>query len=391
MPQGLAQDVAELKEELVAVRRDLHQHPELAFQEFRTAGIVAARLEGLGYAVRKGVGRTGVVGLIEGQGDGPTVMIRVDIDGLPVLEAEGRPYASKEQGRMHACGHDAHTAVGLALAEVFAKRRREMKGRVKLVFQPAEEIVAGAPEMLKDGVMKDPPVDRVLSFHVWSPLAVGKVGVKAGVLFASADEIHITVKGKGGHAGLPHLSVDPVAISAQLISTLQTIISREVSPAKGGVLSFGHIQGGTQFNIIPDTVEIGGTVRAFNEAVRVQILTRVQEITAAVTHGMRADYEFTHPHGTPAVDNNAEVVGVVAQAAEGVVGKENVVTMEPVPVGDDCAYFLNEAPGCYFLVGSANEARGITAPHHSPRFDVDEGALPIATHVLAEAAFHYLR
>ena len=241
MAQSVAQDVAELQEELIAVRRDLHQHPELAFQEHRTAGIIASRLEALGVQVKRGVGVTGVVGLIEGRSPGPTVMIRVDIDGLPVLETPGRPYGSREQGRMHACGHDAHTAVGLALASIFARRRGEMKGRVKLVFQPAEEIVAGAQAMLKDGVMRDPPVDKVLSFHVWSTLPVGTVGVRPGVIFGSADEFAIVVKGRGGHGGLPHLSVDPIAVAGQLITTLQTILAREVPPAKGGVLGFGRL------------------------------------------------------------------------------------------------------------------------------------------------------
>ena len=391
MAQSVAQDVAELQEELIAVRRDLHQHPELAFQEHRTAGIIASRLEALGVAVKRGVGGTGVVGLIEGRSPGPTVMIRVDIDGLPVLETAGRPYGSREQGRMHACGHDAHTAVGLALASIFARRRGEMKGRVKLVFQPAEEIVAGAQAMLKDGVMRDPPVDKVLSFHVWSTLPVGTVGVRPGVIFGSADEFAIVVKGRGGHGGLPHLSVDPIAVAGQLITTLQTILAREVPPAKGGVLGFGTVHGGSQFNIIPDTVELTGNIRAFSEDVRAQLLKRAEEVTAAVTRGLRADYEFRHLHGTPAIDNNPEVAALVARVAEGVVGAKNVVQVEPTPVGDDCAYFIREAPGCYFLVGSANETRGITAPHHSPLFDVDEGALPIATRVLAEAALQYLK
>jgi len=390
MRAEIAQYVSELTEELIAVRRDLHRHPELAFKEERTAGLVARRLRELGLKVKTGVAGTGVVGLLEGSQPGPTVMFRLDMDALPIQEPQDRPYSSQNPGVMHACGHDGHTAVGLAVASILARYRHSIKGRVKLVFQPAEEIIAGAARMVEEGVMRDPPVDRVLSVHVWPGLPVGTIGVRAGPIFASVDEIALTIEGRGGHGGMPHLSVDAIAIAAQVHSTLQLIMGREVAPSQPAVLGFGTIHGGTQFNVICERVEMRGNVRCFDEQVRSQMLGRVREIASAVVTGLRGRLEFQHVRGCPAVVNDPEVAQRVAEVGAGVVGEGNVVQVDPQPVGDDCAYFLKEAPGCYFLLGIANPDRGITEPLHSPRFDLDEAALPIATHVLAETALSYL-
>jgi len=390
MADEMASEVEGLKDEMVALRRDLHRHPELAFQERRTAGTVASRLEELGISVRTGVAETGVIGLLQGGAPGPTVMIRADIDALPVQEVPGRPYSSVEEGKMHACGHDGHTTILVAVAKLLAGRKGSLKGRVKLVFQPAEETMSGAQPMVEEGVMENPKVDRVLVCHLWSPLEVGTVGVRPGPIFVSTDEIRVLVKGKGGHGGLPHLSVDPVVIAAHTIVALQSIVSREVDALQRVVLSFGRISGGTQFNIIPDEVRLEGNLRTLDEEVRSFVMKRVAEVAGSVAAAMRGRAELVHVRGIPPVVNDREVTEVVAAVAGRVVGKENVIQVEPVAVGDDAALFLERAPGCYFLVGAGNKERGITAPHHNPEFDIDEAALPIAARILAEAALHYL-
>lgn len=384
-------DVAELKDELVATRRDLHMHPELAFQEHRTAGIVASHLEAHGWKVTRGVAKTGVVGLLEGGKDGPTLMIRVDMDALPIQEPKNKPYASKNDVKMHACGHDAHTAIGIITAQLLAKYQKNIRGRVKLVFQPAEETVEGGKAMLEAGVMRAPNVDMVLSVHMWPPLPAGAIVAQGGPLFASVDEVKIVVTGKGGHGGLPHMSVDPIPIAAQVVSTLQSLISRETQPGESAVLGFGTIHGGSQFNIICEEVTLTGNIRTHSEQVRVMLLKRAEEVTAAVTKAMRGGYQFVVPRSAPVLVNDPGVARVVADAARDVVGSDKVMSIPPRAVGDDCSYFLQQAPGCYFLVGCANEARGITAPLHSPQFDIDEEVLPIAARVMVGAALRLLQ
>ena len=383
-------DMASIRERLVEDRRDFHRNPELAFQEHRTAGVVAERLDSLGWNVRTGVGETGVLGQLEGSGGGPTVLIRVDMDGLPVQEPMDRPYSSQVEGLMHACGHDGHMAVGLAVADLLSQRRNHLKGNVKLAFQPAEEIASGAQKMIDDGAMRNPKVDRTLSFHLWSGLPVGQVTAQPGPIFSSADGIRLTIKGKGGHGGMPHLSVDPILISAHVITALQTILSREIAPTETGVLGFGTIRGGTAFNVVSDTVELAGTIRTLDDSVRDYILRRVEEISSQVAQAMRGECEFTHVVGVPPVVNDEEVSKLVTDVAQTVVGPENVVTITPLQLGEDVTLFLRQAPGCFFLVGCGNAAKGITASHHSAEFDIDEDSLPIAAQIMTEATLRYV-
>ena len=383
-------DMVSIRERLVEDRRDFHRNPELAFQEHRTAGVVAERLDSLGWNVRTGVGETGVLGQLEGSGGGPTVLIRVDMDGLPVQEPMDRPYSSQVEGLMHACGHDGHMAVGLAVADLLSRRRDDLKGNVKLAFQPAEEIASGAQKMIDDGAMRDPKVDRTLSFHLWSGLPVGQVTAQPGPIFSSADGIRLTIKGKGGHGGMPHLSVDPILISAHVITALQTILSREIAPTQTGVLGFGTIQGGTAFNVVSDKVELAGTIRTLDDSVRDYILRRVEEISSQVAQAMRGECEFTHVVGVPPVVNDEEVSKLVTDVAQTVVGPENVVTITPLQLGEDVTLFLRQAPGCFFLVGCGNAAKGITASHHSAEFDIDEDSLPIAAQIMTEATLRYV-
>ena len=386
----IAKDVAALRDQLVETRRDFHRNPELSFQERRTGEIVANRLEASGWRVTRGVAETGVVGLLEGSGPGKTVMIRVDIDALPIQEPGDRPYSSLVDGVMHACGHDGHTAVGLAVAQLLSGYRDSIKGHIKMVFQPAEEIMSGAARMIEEGVMNDPQVDTVLSFHLWSPLPVGQVVSQEGPIFSSADEIRITVSGKGGHGGMPHLSVDPILIASHVVTALQTVLSREIPPTQPAVLGFGTIHGGTAFNVVSDQVELTGTVRTLDDSIREFILKRAEEIATGVARGLRGDVRFQHSRGAPAVVNDGSVAELVAEVATSIVGGDNVVSITPAQVGDDAAFFLREAPGCYFLVGCANAQRGITASHHNPQFDIDEDALPLATRILTEAALRYV-
>ena len=390
MSKDLKQDIHASREEMVSIRRDIHAHPELAFQEERTSRLVAERLEALGIQVTTGVATTGVVGLLEGGGAGPTLMLRADMDALPVQETPEIPYASQSAGVMHACGHDGHVSVLLAVASILAKHRDSLGGRVKLVFQPAEESMSGARVMVDEGVMGNPTVDRVLGFHLWNSLPVGQIGVRPGAIFASADEFRVTVTGKGGHGALPHLAVDPVTISAQVISALQTLVSRERPPLKGAVLTIGTIHGGTAFNIIADRVEMRGTLRTFDEDLRNMLMGRISEVVAGVCAALRGSFEFEHVQGCPSVENDPVVADFVHSVASRAVGLANIPSIEPTTVGDDMAHFLQEAPGCYFLVGSSNPAAGLDAPHHSSTFDFDEDALAIAAEILVRGTLEYL-
>jgi amidohydrolase len=278
----------------------------------------------------------------------------------------------------------------MAVAELLSRYKDSIKGRIKLVFQPAEEIMSGAIKMIEEGVMKDPDVDRVLSFHLWSGLPVGQVVSQAGPIFSSADEIRITARGRGGHGGMPHLSVDPIIIASHIVTSLQTILSREISPTQTAVLGFGTIHGGTAFNVVSDQVELSGTVRTLDDSVREFVLRRAEEIATAVAKGLRGEAQFKHVRGAPAVVNDESVAALVAEVAAPIVGEDNVVTMAPPQVGDDATFFLREAPGCYFLVGCANSQRGITASHHNAQFDIDEDSLAVATRILTEATLRYV-
>ncbi|MBI3979970.1 MAG: amidohydrolase [Chloroflexi bacterium] len=389
--ETLQEAVRRRREQLIELRRDFHRHPELAYHEERTTRVIADRLAELGVEARLGVGGpTGVVGLLRGSRPGPTLLIRADIDALPVQEQNEVPYRSEHPGLMHACGHDGHTAVVLTVSEILAARSERLPGTVKLVFQPAEEQANGARRMVEAGVMEDPHVDGVLSFHLWNNLPVGKVGVRPDAIFASADEFNLTIRGKGGHGAMPHLAVDPIAVAGYVITALQTVTSREISPFQPAVVTIGSIHGGTAFNVIADEVRLAGTVRSFQEPVRRQMLDRIEAIVRGVAEGMRASSTFELRCGAPPVVNDPRMAAIVRAAASEVVGPDNAFACEPSTTGDDVSEFMNRAPGCYFLVGSANPSRSPTYSHHHPRFDFDEAALPIATETLVRAALKFL-
>jgi amidohydrolase len=387
-------EIDELVPGMVALRRDLHEHPELAFEEIRTSGIVTQRLRTLGLEVQTGVAKTGVVGLLRGNSSkagAKTIAIRADMDALPIHELNEIDYRSTVDGKMHACGHDGHISILLAVANILSKRRAELTGNVKFIFQPAEEVVGGAEPMVKEGAMQG--VDGVIGLHLISNYAFGRVGVRAGTVFASADKLLLTVKGKGGHAAMPHGSVDPIVIAAYIITALQTLISRETSPFSPAVITIGTIQAGTAFNIIPETVEMQGTMRAFTAEHREQLLRRISELTNGIASAMGGSCDVQVLNGCPPCINDAMMTELVYHAAVASVGDDHVDSSEEVMTtgSDDMGYFLNAVPGCYFIVGAHNEEKGAKYPLHHPRFNVDEDSLPIGVEVLTRAAIEYLR
>ena len=390
MPDFL-NEAQELFEFTRFLRRDLHRHPELGFQEVRTAGIVTRSLTELGLEVTPGVGKTGVVALIEGSKPGPVVMLRFDMDALPIVEETGAEYASSNPGVMHACGHDAHTAVGLTVARILQNHRQELNGTLKFVFQPAEEGLGGAEVMIKDGVLENPKPAYALGLHVWNEKPLGWLGIAAGPIMAAGEIFHLKIKGKGGHGAVPNLTVDPIVASAQVIAALQSIISRNVSPLKAAVISVTTIHSGEAFNVIPPSVQLQGTIRTFEPEVRATVLQRFEEIIRGVAEGMGCQAELEVKKLTPAVVNDPRVTRRVQSTVRQMLPSDQLETEYRSMVSEDMAYFLERVPGCFVFLGSANTAKGLDAPHHHPRFDIDEDVLPKAAAIMAGAALELLQ
>ncbi len=361
----------------VSVRRDFHMHPELGLEEKRTQKVIREHLKALGIRPRN-VGGTGVTGLIRGRAEGRTLLLRADMDALPVTEENRVPYASREPGRMHACGHDGHMAVLLSVA----RHLRETglpEGNVKLCFQPGEEGFRGAARVIEDGILENPPVDACFALHVWRDLPVGKIAVLPGPCMAATDLFTVRITGKGGHAAYPHLSVDTVAVAAQVVGALQTIVSRQVDPLDTAVVTVGSIRAGTTYNVIPETAVLQGTCRTFRKRTRKLVHRRVKEIAAGVARALGARAEVEYDEFLPATVNDPKAAALAREAAAEVVGARNVVEADPSMGGEDMSLFLERVPGCYAFVGLRNEKRGIRHPHHHPRFDMDEECLAIAT------------
>jgi amidohydrolase len=372
--------------DMVAVRRDLHQHPELGFQETRTAGVVAERLRALGYTVRTGLGKTGVTGFLKGGRPGKTVLLRADIDALPIQEQTGAPYASQHPGAMHACGHDAHTAMALSAAEVLAKDAPALGGNLFVVFQPAEEILIGAPAMLQDGALEGVSPDTAFAVHVMNRIPVGTIAVRSGPIMTSADKLGITVRGRGGHGANPHNAVDPVVAAAQIITALQTLVSRETPPLQPAVLSITMLKAGTAFNIIPDTVEMTGTLRCFDADLRATLLASLQRTAEGIATAFRCTATVANEFLTPAVLNDPAVTALARNVAAGVVGADKVVEWEPLTGSDDVAYFWERVPGCYAFIGSGRTDGVPSAAGHNAKFDIDESCMAIGAEFLVRAA-----
>lgn len=390
----LRDEAEAMREQLIAVRRDLHVHPELAFHEVRTASIVADKLNALGFEVQTGVGKTGVVGLMEGAkpADQPlTLLLRFDMDALPIHEQVNVDFKSQSENKMHACGHDAHTSIGLAVAEMMAKHRDQWAGVAKFVFQPAEEIARGARAMIDDKVLESPKPDRALSVHVWSTMEAGRIVMTDGPQMAGSQSFSIVVRGRGAHGASPQQGADPVVASAHIISALQTIVARNVDPLESSVVTVGSIHGGSAPNIIPDVVEMQGTIRAFKEDVLALLVKRVKEIVAGVATALGVTATTTFfDDSTPPVSNDPAMAAIVRGVAGELVGEANVLNGYRTMGAEDAAYFLKAAPGAYVFVGAGNKAKGMTEPHHSPRFQIDEDAMPLAVTLLTASAIKML-
>jgi amidohydrolase len=374
-----------------SLRRDFHMHPELGFQEVRTAGIVAKELQNLGLEVTTGVGKTGVVAMIEGTRPGPTLLLRADMDALPILEQTGAVYASQNPGVMHACGHDGHTAILLTVAKMLNSARDQFPGTIKLVFQPAEEGQGGAESMITAGVFDNPKVDVTFGLHLWNEKPVGWLGIAEGSTMAGAEKFDITITGKGGHGAMPQGAIDPVLAGAQIVIALQSIVARNVAPLDSAVVSVTQFHGGDAFNVIPQTVELGGTIRTFKPEVRELVLKRASEIATGIAEALGSQAEFKNTRLTPAVVNDPATIKLVQKAAQKILPELTVDESAPITMGsEDFAFMMEKVPGCFVFVGSANAERGLNYGHHHPKFDVDERALSQAAALMAQSAVEIL-
>ena len=373
--------------QLVATRRDLHAHPELGFEETRTATLAADRLRALGYAVTTGVGRTGVVALKAGGGGGHCVLLRADMDALPVEEANAVPYRSKHAGKMHACGHDGHVAIGLEVARRLAALR--LAGTVKFAFQPAEEASNGAQAMIADGVLDAPTVDAAFGLHLWNDLPVGTVGIMSGAIMASVDQFEIEIHGRGGHAAAPHQTIDSVLIAAHVVTGLQSLVSRRRSPLEAGVVSVTEMHAGRAFNVIPARADLRGTVRTFGGRFWEDAPRLIQETAQGIAAAFGARAEVHYRRLSAPLVNDERLTTLMHDVAAELLGAANVKHGVRTMGGEDMSFFLNKVPGCFAFVGSA-PPNGTASPHHSPTFDIDEESLVIGAELLTRTALHYL-
>ena len=371
--------------DIVALRRDFHTHPELGFQETRTASIVAKRLRDLGLEVRENVGKTGVVGVLRGAHDGPCVLVRADMDALPIHEENEWEWKSKTRGLMHACGHDAHTAIGLSVARILAGERETLRGTVKFMFQPAEEGMGGAGVMIEDGLLENPRPDFALALHVWSQIEAGKIGVSSGPVMACADEFRALILGKGGHGAIPHQTVDAVVMAAHVVTALQTVVSRGVKPLESAVVTVGELKAGSAFNVIAGEAHLSGTTRAFDQTTREFLEKRVREIVETVPKAFGGRGEFQFLKGYPVTINDEVVTARLKPIFEGVVGAQNVEPFEPTLGAEDMSMVFEHVPGCYFFVGGRNEKIDAVYPHHHPKFNICESSLYVGTQAMVAA------
>jgi len=383
----------EVHEDVVKWRRYLHQIPEVGLDLPETSSYIMQQLDGMGIPYRKNVGVSGIVGLIEGGIPGKTIALRADMDGLPIKEETGLPFAS-QNGNMHACGHDAHSAILLGVAKVLNGDKENLKGNIKLIFQPAEEGPGGAKPMLDDGAFENPRVDGVMGLHIGGLTGDSKDGevlVSYGSMMACLDRFKMTIRGKGCHGAYPENGVDPISIASQVIANVQTIISREVSPTDPGVITFGMIKGGSQYNIISDTVELEGTCRAVDQDVREYLAKRLEEISRSVAEGMRGSIEFDYTFGYPPLVNNEEVTKYFVQSAKKLIPEEDIREMKkPVMGGEDMAYFINEVPGTYIFLSSHEPVDGALYPHHNSKFNINEDVMQRGVALIAQAATDWL-
>ena len=388
---NISSEVKALASEMIQLRRDFHRRPELGFQETRTAGVVAERLRSLGYTVRTGLGKTGVTGLLRGGRPGKTVLLRADIDALPIREETDVPWRSDTAGVMHACGHDAHTAMGLAAAAILAKEAPSLAGDLFFVFQPAEELLIGAEAMLKDGALEGVLADAAFAIHVMNRWPTGTVAICDGAAMTSADKLTLTITGRGGHGASPHLAIDPIVAAAQIITALQTLVSRETPPLSTAVLSLTTLKAGTAFNIIPDAVEMTGTLRCFDAPLREKLLASLRRTAECLAASLRCTARVESQFLTPTLRNDPATTALAREVAATIVGESRIVPTEPLTGSDDVAYFWERVPGCYAFVGSAKPEWSPAPAAHNAKFDIDESAMEIGAEFLVRAARRVLQ
>lgn len=383
-----------VEEDMIRWRRDLHRIPELGLELPKTSAYVQGVLDELGIEYKTLVNGNAIVGLIHGGQEGPVMALRADMDALPIREETGLEFAS-DNGKMHACGHDGHTAMLLGAAKVLQENRNLIKGKVKLLFQPGEEYPGGALPMIEEGAMEDPKVDAVMGIHnghIFPEIPKGMVGIKYGPMMASMDRILLKIKGKGAHGAYPHDSIDPISMSFQIGTALQTLVSRETKPVDPVVLSICRIEGGFNQNIIPGMVEMEGTVRTLNRETRSRIARRIEELSKGIAQSMRGDAELTYDFKYPPLINDEEFTRFFRDIAVKVVGEEKIFEMkEPVMGGEDMAYFLEKAPGTFIFLNNPKEIDGDIYPHHNSKFDIDESYFKVGAALFVQTVFDYLK
>ncbi len=380
-----------LKAQIVNDRRTIHQNPELSFNEFTTMEYVCNRFDSMGIAYKSGIAGTGILAEIEGKNPGKCLLIRADMDALPLEEKGDKEYLSKNKGIMHACGHDAHTAILINTAEILLNLREYFNGTVKFLFQPGEETTGGAEPMINEGVLDSPRVDACIALHVDSDLDVGTMRVKDGPVYASPDDFNITIHGRGGHGAEPHLAIDPIVVSSQIINQLQTIVSRSVDPFDEAVVTIGAINAGYANNIIPDTAKLLGTARTLTNEMRSFVSEKIQTIVKNTCEMYGATYEYEFIKLFPPLINNMEIARWLFESAKNCLGEENCIWGgRPTMAGEDFAYFSQNVPSAIFKLGCRNEAKGITAPIHNPYFDIDEECLKYGVAIFSEFALRFL-
>ena len=379
-------DIKLIKSFIIETRRDIHKYPELSFKEFRTSKLVAKNLKSWGIDVQENVAQTGVVGTIKGANNGTTIALRADMDALPIQEISNVPYKSLNDGVMHACGHDGHTAMLLGAAKVLSNKQSELNGTIKFIFQPAEEGPAGAKHMINEGVLKN--VDEIYGLHLWNYQNYGTIGVKSGPIMAAADIFKITIHGRGGHGATPHGTVDAILVSSHLIQALQSIVSRNTNPLESTVVTIGKINGGYNFNIIADKIILKGTTRAYTEENRTLIKNRMNEIIKGIEITYGAKITLDYKNGYPPVINNKDVTNNVINAAKNVLDK-NIISPYLTMGGEDFSYFANEVPGCFFFLGASPKDRApMSTPQHCSHFDIDEDAMLIGSSIFVQLALN---
>ncbi|HSH35893.1 amidohydrolase [Schnuerera sp.] len=387
---NIKQEVEALEEELIDLRRDFHMHPELGFQEFRTSKIIYEYLNNLGLEVKK-IAKTGVVGLLKGEKPGKTLILRADMDALPVTEKTGLDYASVNKGLMHACGHDGHIAMLLIAAKILVNHKGQISGNIKFVFQPNEE-EAGALDMIKEGVLEDPKVDGAFAIHLWTPLKSGEIGLAEGPVMGALEEFELTIMGKAGHTGSPHEAIDPILASTNIIQTLQSIQTREIDPLLPTVIMIGKINGGTGRNIIADKVEIGGTIRFLfkdEEKEKGILLEKFERVIKGICEAMNVKYKLDFIPSNPALLNNQDMVNYVRKASIETFGVDDNFVKYRSMAGEDFAEFSQRVPSVLYFIGNGNEEKETNYPHHHSKFNLDEDTLKygVEMHIRTAIAF----